>query len=168
MNKSFRFTNKKTLAGSLIGINVTLLLLGVSLIPRGAHGEFDLNALNAQVQNHEARITNTEKDVTKLQADTGSTPAEDRVAVWANTPPTGQTPAAATTAAPTPPAATTLAVPTVPVVRSSVFIPANCKQSSYAGMYENTYSDGHKDYTAEPLKPVSNDTVIICNDPIKN
>lgn len=63
-------------------IAVVLILVGL------ADATFDLPALNAQVQvheakieNHEARITNNEKDIETLQSNTNTPPAPDKVIV---------------------------------------------------------------------------------------
>ena len=105
MKKQLKFTNKQTAIGLAVAANVTALLLVVSLIPRSATGGFDLDGLNQQVQkqgeeldNHEARITNTEADVGELQKNTGTAPSTNRQSV-----PSVSTPAPApSTASPAP------------------------------------------------------------------
>lgn len=90
MNKQFAFTNKKTKIASGVAVGVIALATAVSFMPRTANGDFSLTDLNQQVQNHEARLTNTENDVKKLQDNTNTAPA-DHVAV-----PTAPTPGAST------------------------------------------------------------------------
>ncbi len=119
--KHLKFTNNKTMLAGIAALGLTATLTAVSFIPRGANGEFDLTALQQQVQdntdqlkNHEARISNTEKDVRDLQSNTNTPPASDKTSVppvTSSTPTgTGQTPN-------TPPAGSTQ--PTTPVLVST-------------------------------------------------
>lgn len=63
-----------------------LAALGLAFIPQVASSEFNLSGLNTQVQhqaqvldNHEARITNLEKDTKVLQENTNTPPAPEHV-----------------------------------------------------------------------------------------
>ena len=71
---------KKVLIVSGIAV-VSAAMGAIAVHPSITHGDFDLTGLNQQVQNHEARLTNTENDVKDLQANTNTAPAADPVAV---------------------------------------------------------------------------------------
>lgn len=145
MKKQLKFTNKQTAIGLAVAANVTALLLVVSLIPRSATGGFDLDGLNQQVQkqgeeldNHEARITNTENDVNDLQQKTGTAPSQNRQTV-----PSVTTPAPApSTATPAPAPAPTPTV--VNVQRSVQKNPSN--SFSYMMTCRYIWSDGNFQY----------------------
>ena len=139
MKKQLKFTNKQTAIGLAVAANVTALLLVVSLIPRSATGGFDLDGLNQQVQkqgeeldNHEARITNTENDVKDIQQNTGTAPSTNRQTV-----PSVSTPAATpSTASPSP------APAPAPAERTFVYLGHPTQVDRDHCMIKKQWSDG--------------------------
>lgn len=74
MNKTL-----KILTASLAVVSFTAGAVAFS--SRDASSALDVPGLNQQVQNHEARITNNEKDIKALQDNTSTQPAPERVVV---------------------------------------------------------------------------------------
>lgn len=130
------------------------LAIGAGLaIAAPATGEFDSAALIAQVQNHEARITNVESDVKKLQ-DTTSTPPAEHVDV-----PVAQPVSAAPSPAPTP-AATPAPAPVLaqaplqpagPTIINRSYRCETLADGKHQSYEDDTYSDG-----SVTTKPVGN------------
>jgi hypothetical protein len=113
--------------------------------PHPAKSAFDGDGLSAKVENqqqqldnHEARISNTEKDVTTLQANTNTTPAASKVEVPVVKPVAVTAPAAAAEPVATPPAAAFVAVPSPPL--NYTVVPA-CGDNPQAYAYK--YQDAH-------------------------
>lgn len=115
------------------GLSATLLIggaiAGAYLAPKKAAADFDLPGLNQQVQNHEARITNTENDVKVLQSNTSTAPAPSPVPVPVVVAQPVQAPA---------PAA--IQPPPAPSIVSTVY--GELQESSLSCSVLITYSDG--------------------------
>lgn len=139
---------------------ITSVLAGISFMPRGANGEFSLEALQAaiagqqsELDNHEARISNTEKDVADVQANTNTSPAQDRVSVPQSTntttstntaPGQSNTPPAQVQNSPEPQPAPTL----TKTMHYYCFPTTNNPDSTVQKLIQEEYSDGSlRNYT---------------------
>jgi hypothetical protein len=117
----------------------------VIFMPKAAKADLDLPGLNQQVQNHEARIANTEKDVEELQKSTGTAPAPDKQSV-----PPAPTPS--TTATPTstePVVEPQLTPPPPPPAPTVVSTSKECRERGQEFLVTE-YSDGTS--KAEPTR----------------
>jgi hypothetical protein len=123
-------------------VGTTVILCSALLLTGGvftaAKSEFDLSGLNQQVQkheeqldNHDARIGNLEKDTEKVQQETGVKPAENKIVVPAVITPGPE---------PTPTAPTTQPAAVAPAFYDVWTISSNCPNPGT--YYRYSYNDG--------------------------